>query len=202
MTKTITVTLKELSARREKFCLNIFSGMSATKAAEDAGYSPKTAYSIGQRLLKKVEIRARLKELFDEAKDATVMSAQERLHILTEIGRGNIANFVDKKGGINIALEDCGSAAIRSVKTRLELGGKDDEPAIITELTLNDQLKAIDLMNKMEGLYVEPAPNINIGAINALIADPKGELISRINRLASRIRESEAPEETEPGEGG
>jgi phage terminase small subunit len=198
----------KLNKRQEKFVLSIFAGASATQAAIDAGYSPKTAYSIGPRLLKNVEVQARLRELFDEVKDTTVMSVLERKQRLTEIARGRFSDFVDKGGGVNISPDDLHSAAIQSVRTRLELGSKDEEPALVTEVRLHDPVKAIGELNKMEGIYSEtPLPggnNYYIGAmnINALIADPKGELISRINRLAARIGEAEAPQEADPGEGG
>lgn len=203
MTET---TERKLNKRQEKFVLSIFAGASASQAAIDAGYSPKTAYSNGPRLLKNAEVRRRLQELFEEAKDTTVMSVLERKQLLSEIARGRFSDFVDKYGGVDISPEDLHSAAIQSVHTRLEMGGKDEEPALVTEVRLHDPIKAIAELNKMEGIYSDilpPGGNIyNIGAmnINALIADPKGELISRINRLAARIGETQALEEADAGE--
>ena len=43
--------------------------MNATQAAINAGYSERTAYSIGNRLLKKVEIQQALKQNFEEKRD-------------------------------------------------------------------------------------------------------------------------------------
>lgn len=45
-----------LNSKQQKFIDEYLIDMNATKAAERAGYSQKTAYSQGQRLLKNVEI--------------------------------------------------------------------------------------------------------------------------------------------------
>lgn len=47
----------------------------ATKAAELAGYSAKTAYSIGQRLLKNVEVSAELEKRTQKLEDKLDISA-------------------------------------------------------------------------------------------------------------------------------
>lgn len=45
-----------MNVRQQKFCDYYLQSGNATEAAIKAGYSKKTAYSIGQRLLKNVEI--------------------------------------------------------------------------------------------------------------------------------------------------
>ncbi len=52
-----------LNAKQEMFCKEYLKDLNATQAAIRAGYSERTAYSTGQRLLKHVEINARVKEL-------------------------------------------------------------------------------------------------------------------------------------------
>ncbi|WP_053826058.1 terminase small subunit [Lascolabacillus massiliensis] len=49
--------MKKLTARQEKFCYEYVIDLNATQAALRAGYSEKTAYSSGSRLLKNVEIQ-------------------------------------------------------------------------------------------------------------------------------------------------
>ena len=46
-----------LNDRQQLFVTEYVKDMNATKAAERAGYSKRTAYSQGQRLLKNVEIK-------------------------------------------------------------------------------------------------------------------------------------------------
>lgn len=49
--------MKKLTAKQEKFCYEYVIDLNATQAALRAGYSEKTAYSSGSRLLKDVEIQ-------------------------------------------------------------------------------------------------------------------------------------------------
>lgn len=51
-----------LTAMRERFVDEYLVDLNATQAAIRAGYSPKTAYSMGQRLLKDVEVQAAVQE--------------------------------------------------------------------------------------------------------------------------------------------
>ena len=74
-----------LNQRQELFCQNILNGKSATKAARDAGYSEKTAYSIGARLLKHVEITKRLAALQLAVSSGNIATKQQREEILTKI---------------------------------------------------------------------------------------------------------------------
>lgn len=57
----------EVNDRQEKFCAFYIVNGNATEAAKQAGYSEKTAYSQGQRLLKNVEIQNRVKAHVEEA---------------------------------------------------------------------------------------------------------------------------------------
>ena len=67
--------MAKLSARQELFCLEYIRDGNATQAAIRAGYSPKTAYSTGQRLLKNVEVRARIDELMADLQQEKIADA-------------------------------------------------------------------------------------------------------------------------------
>lgn len=54
---------KKLTGKQEKFCREYVLCCNGTKAAEKAGYSKDTAYSIACENLKKPEIKARIAEL-------------------------------------------------------------------------------------------------------------------------------------------
>src|SRR5690606_33384313 len=58
----------------------------ATEAARLAGYSPKTAYAQGSRLLKDAEIQAAIAER--QQSDPLVMTREEAMQRLSLIGRG------------------------------------------------------------------------------------------------------------------
>ena len=54
-----------MTPKNLKFLSEYLKDFNATQAAIRAGYSPKTAYSIGQNLLKKLEIQQAVKEHTD-----------------------------------------------------------------------------------------------------------------------------------------
>lgn len=103
--------MAKLTPKQEKFCEEYAACGNATQAAIRAGYSAKTAYSIGQENLKKPEIIAKIHTLQARDKKKRVMNIDERQAKLTEIAE----NSVDE------------NAAIRAIET----------------------------LNKMDGLYVQ-----------------------------------------------
>lgn len=102
----------KLNARQKAFCEYYVASGNATESAIKAGYSEKTARSIGQRLLTNVDIKKYIKELQEKAKESRILTAREKREWLSEV----IKNGNEK---------------------------------------LQDRLKALDILNKMDGDYVE-----------------------------------------------
>lgn len=104
-----------LTAKEEKFCINVFSGMTLTDAYKDAynteNMLDKTINEKASVLAKKDKIRARIQQLRDEANTDKIISAIRRKEILTEI--------------------------------------------VNTETNVDSKMKAIDLLNKMDGEYIQ-----------------------------------------------
>lgn len=67
---------KDLNAKQRAF-VEAFTG-NATEAAIAAGYSKKTAHSIGQRLLKNVEIVAAIRSREEKAIRPTIANREKR----------------------------------------------------------------------------------------------------------------------------
>ena len=78
-----------LSNKQRVFVEEYLQCWNATEAARRAGYSPKTAYSIGQENLRKPEIAAAVKARINEK----TMQADEVLARLSEQGRADIGQF-------------------------------------------------------------------------------------------------------------
>ena len=74
-----------LNAMRQAF-VEAFCG-NATEAALKAGYSPKTAYSQGQRLLKSVEVKAAIATRQAPNSAAPIADRQERQSFWTHVMR-------------------------------------------------------------------------------------------------------------------
>lgn len=67
---------RELTPKRQRFVEEYCACWNATKAAIRAGYSEKTAYSIGHELLRKPEILAAIKQRMEELCEAAGITTQ------------------------------------------------------------------------------------------------------------------------------
>lgn len=76
-----------MNVRQQKFCDYYLQSGNATDAAIKAGYSWKTAYSIGQRLLKNVEIEKYNAEHQQKAHKERIATAEEILEFLSDTVR-------------------------------------------------------------------------------------------------------------------
>ncbi|WP_276945870.1 terminase small subunit [Dialister micraerophilus] len=129
-----------MTPKQEKFCIEYLIDLNATQAAKRAGYSEKTAGSIGQRLLKKVEIQKRITTLRKTEFKKTIMTAEEVESLLSKAARGEMAEEVVVSEGIG--------------------KGKTEIKIIKKEISAKDRLKALELMGKRHHLF----ENINMTA--------------------------------------
>lgn len=79
-----------LNAQQKKFADEYTKDLNATQSAIRAGYSKKTAGSQGQRLLKKVEIKAYIQAQVDAMHKKSIADAEEVMEFLSKTMRGEI----------------------------------------------------------------------------------------------------------------
>jgi len=79
-----------LTGKQRRFIDEYLKHFNATKAAVDAGYSPKTAYNIGWENVRKHEIAEAISKRLSE----TAMGPDEVLMRLGDQARGNLNDFV------------------------------------------------------------------------------------------------------------
>jgi phage terminase small subunit len=145
-----------LKPQHQTFADAYLRTFNATKAAKEAGYSEKTAYSQGSRLLKDVEIQAYVRTRMEEH----AMSSTEVLYHLAQIARGDMDDIVDSKGTIDIykAREAGRTNLIKRIKTKsITTADKDGEGSDIfeSETEAYDRMKALELIAKHLGMFTE-----------------------------------------------
>lgn len=137
-----------MNAKQKRFCDEYLIDLNATQAAIRAGYSPKTAYSIGNENLRKPELKAYIDEQLDLIHSNKTADAQEVLEYLTSVMRGESSAEVVVVEGIG---EGC-SEARRVQKAPDE----------------KERLKAAELIGKRYGLFKE---NVDVlGAVPVVIS--------------------------------
>lgn len=77
-----------MTEKQKRFCDEYLIDCNATQAAIRAGYSARTAYSIGQENLKKPELQAYIKAELSRLHDEKTANAQEVLEFLAAVMRG------------------------------------------------------------------------------------------------------------------
>ena len=149
-----------MTAKEERFCEEYLVDLNATQAAIRAGYSVKTAYSSGQRLLKKVETRARIEELKALRSRRTGITAERVLEELAKISFVKATDVIDvetAKVKENATPEDL--ACISSVK--LKVIPTEDGNIVEREVKLADKTKSLELLGKHLGLFTD---KVNLSA--------------------------------------
>lgn len=85
---------RRLTPKQKAFCDYYIETGNATEAARKAGYSEKTAYSIGQENLKKPEIKSYIADRMAEKEKDRIASQDEVLEFLTQVLRGEVTEQV------------------------------------------------------------------------------------------------------------
>lgn len=114
----------KLTTKQRLFVEAYLADPNATKAALAAGYSPKTAYSIGQANLKKVEIQDALGKRVESA----IITADE---ILTDVK--TIAKSAERDGDKLKAYEMLGKY-LKLWTDKQEITGKDGGPLEVEQV--------------------------------------------------------------------
>lgn len=138
----------KLTDKQETFITEYLKCFNATQAAIAAGYSEKTAGSIGSRLLKDVNISTIIREKMAEH----AMSAEEVLFHIASIARGDISNVIDDNGNLDMFIARAAGATnlIKRVKQRAIV--TEDSDIHESEIEVYDRLKALELLAKYHDL--------------------------------------------------
>lgn len=78
----------ELTPKQKKFADNYIESGNATQSAIKAGYSSKTAKSVGSENLTKPDIKSYIEKKMKEVESHKIMDAKEAMELLTRIARG------------------------------------------------------------------------------------------------------------------
>jgi phage terminase small subunit len=138
-----------LTAKQQRFISEYLVDLNATQAAIRAGYSAKTAYSIGEENLRKPEIAAALKTAIDEQIERTGISADRVLGELAKIGFSDIRKAVKWFSQANIAAIDDAEGEIEDGSIRFAVANQvelissadiaDETAAAISEISMTDK---------------------------------------------------------------
>lgn len=141
--------MAKLNDKQKRFVDEYLVDLNATAAAKRAGYSEKTAYSMGQRLLKKVEIQAAIQKRQETLRGKLEITQERVLEELAAIAFANGTDFatINRNGLVRLTptseLPEEKKKAVASIK----------EGQYGTEIKLHDKVRALELLGKHLGVF-------------------------------------------------
>lgn len=131
----------KLKPKELKFAEEWLKTTNATQSAIKAGYSERTAYSAGSRLLKKVDVKQYIDERLAEMKENSIADTDEVMQFLSSTMRGDIPD----QFGLDPALNDRIKAAeligkrYKLFTDKQEISGADGEPIKVVFSNMNKE---------------------------------------------------------------
>lgn len=164
----------KLTDKQEKFCYEYVLHLNATRAAINAGYSPRTAGVIGFENLKKPNIQERISHMQENLAETAQISALRIAKEHEKLAFSTIANLHNT--WIELvefeALTEGEKACIKSISTKTlkKNIGTNEEPEIIdvefVKLELYDKQRSLDSLNRMFGNEAPIKQEITASGIN------------------------------------
>ena len=168
--------LKKPNKKQKVFIEEYLKTFNATQSAKNAGYSKRTAYSQGQRLLKHVEVAKAISKRMEKLK----MSADEVLRDLATMAHGvNLVDYVEIK---EVVKETKSGKEYYDVFMSFDLDKFNEDgyghlvkrikqTANGLDIELYDRKSALELIGKHHALFTEKIEQTNTGTIKVTISN-------------------------------
>lgn len=142
-----------LNQKQKAFVAEYLIDLNATQAAIRAGYSEKTAYSIGQRLLKHVEIQNALQKAMKEREERTEITQDRVLKEYARIAFFDPRKLFDDRGfPLEISeIDDDTAAAIAGLEVTEEMDS--GVKCYTRKYKITNKLGALESLAKHLGLF-------------------------------------------------
>ena len=190
-----------LNDKQARFVEEYPIDLNATQAAIRAGYSAKTAYSQGQRLLKHVEVSQAISDALSQRSQRTEITQDRVLQELAKIGFADTRKLLRWTGNLpqmnEEAAEESGEVEI-SVANFVQLFDSDelddDIAACISEISqtkdgalkvkLHDKQAALVSIGRHLGMFTDKVEHSGKVELERLPIDVLNERIARYERTA------------------
>ena len=153
-----------MTNKQKLFVEEYLVDLNATQAAIRAGYSAKTAYSQGQRLLKNDEVQARIAELQAERASRTEVTMDRVVLELSRIAFSD-ARKVFRWGPDGVTLIDSDDLSDDDAATIAEVSETTSESGGTIRGKRYDKVKALELLGRHLGMFTDNVKlDVNITA--------------------------------------
>ena len=181
----------KLTQRQKRFARYIFAGMSQRDAYIEV-YKPtgtiEAIDSHASRLASNGKVLSRLAFLEKRVDDPLIMKERERRLIFSEIGRGDLTDFISEDGEPKLTKDTPNRRAAAEYSIRHSYSRDGDIMAVTKSIKLHNPIAPIDKLNLMDGTYA-PEKHAVLGNFTIKVVYEHRDRIGAGNR-------SQAPDTT------
>ena len=185
--------MTKLNERQRRFAREFIVDPNATQAAIRAGYSKRTAYEIGRKLLKKVEIAAAINKGQARLAAKVEVTAEKIIAELVKIGFSNMMDYM-RVGPAGDPVLDFSkitrdqAAALTEVTVEDFLDGRADDKREVrrVKFKLADKRAALVDLGKHLGMFVERTEHTGAGGGPIEFRDARQRVVDRIRKEVER----------------
>lgn len=142
--------MAKLNEKQKRFVAEYLVDLNATQAAIRTGYSPKTAYSMGQRLLKNVEIQNAIQEAMQKRERRTEVTQDRVIAELAAIGFAKATDYAEIEGPM-VTIKP--TADLTPEQAAAVAGIEQGNFGI--KVKLYDKVRALELLGKHLGMFAD-----------------------------------------------
>lgn len=155
----------DLNEKQLRFCEEYIIDLNATQAAIRAGYSKKTAYSQGQRLLKHDEIQKRIQEIKEERGKRCEITQDRVLLEYARLAFFDPRKLFDDEGNPKDVsdLDDDTAAALAGLDVVKEVDKESGVTSYTKKYRITNKLGALDSLAKHLGLLDSKRDQVRTG---------------------------------------
>lgn len=143
---------RKLTIKQKRFCRFYIMHWNGSKAAREAGYSVKTAYSMAYELLKKPEVQAHIDSIKDDYEKTCHISKTRQLNELAKLAYSNIADFhntwVSLEEFERLSIDQKAAIAKTETRTTKDLNG---DVQTFVKIELHSKLNALSQISDLMG---------------------------------------------------
>lgn len=164
---------KPLSAQHARFVQEYLVDLNATKAAERAGYSAKTARSQGSRLLTNAAVAAAIATGQAARSERVEVKSDDVLRELLHLARVDIGGIFDEEGQLKPLHEMTPDVRRCIASIEHTALGSEEQPRFVSKVKFWDKTKALELLGKHLKLFTDKVEHS--GAVSIAVVDPYAE---------------------------
>lgn len=178
----------KLTAKQHRFCQEYLVDLNAAQAAIRAGYSEKTAKSIGQENLTKPDLQAVIQELMEKRSNRTEITSDSVLQEIAKLAFANMQDYTKVRDGVlvgnmsNVTRDQLAAVQEFTVDVRKDYDSEGNEGGEVEKFRfkLADKKGSLELLGRHLKLFTDKVE------VKESVTEEMAALMQQISNGASK----------------